>query len=171
MIVFGFLWFVFFCILFPSACFQSMHSHFSANIIETLKKVQWKTSKKERDTGHMNYEMREKKRLSGSQTVACSCLKSGCKDDRAELFLEGTDDNSKDKATSCKMATKKPFFTSRVMQHGNRLLQVSCGISVLGVFESQPRKTLDDLSCCWWHKKLASRPPRGPFQHFCDFMR
>lgn len=63
-----------------------MHSHFSANIVEKLKKVQWKTSKKERDTGHVKYEIREKKRLSGSQIVASSCLKGGCKGDRAELF-------------------------------------------------------------------------------------
>lgn len=62
-------------------------------------------------------------------------------DDRAELFSVGADDNSKDKATSCQMATKKPFFSRRVKQHGNWLLQVSCGISVLGVFEIQPKKS------------------------------
>lgn len=78
-----------------------MHSHISANIVEKLEKVQWKTSKKERDTGHVKYEMREKKRLSGSQIVASSCLKGGCKGDRAELFSVFADDNSKDKATSC----------------------------------------------------------------------
>lgn len=100
----------------------------------------------------MKYDMREK---SGSQIVACSYLKSVCKDDRAELFSVGADENFRDKTTSCKMATKRPFFTSRIMQHGNRLLQVSCGISVLRVFESQPRK------CSTWLELLLVRQEAG----------
>lgn len=69
MAVFGFFWFVFSHILFPSVCLQFMHSHFSANIVEKLKKVQWKTSKKERDTGHEKYEMREKVEWQSSSSL------------------------------------------------------------------------------------------------------
>jgi len=54
---------------------QFIHSHYSANIVEKLKKVQWKTTKIVRDIGHAKYEKRENKKLRGSQTVACSCLK------------------------------------------------------------------------------------------------
>lgn len=133
-----------------------MHSHFSANSVEKLKKVQWKTNKKGWDTGHMKNEIREKKRLSGTQIVACSCLKSGCKDVRAELFSVGADDNFNDKATFCKMATKRPFFTRRVI--GITFPPAGMGIGYfksvveflsLGFLSLSLDKTLDDLSCCW----------------------
>ena len=100
-----------------------MHSHFSASIVEKLKKVQWKTTRTVRDIGHVKYEKRENKRLRGSQIVACSCLKSSYKDDRAELFSAVADDMTKAIATTCKLDIKRPFFTRRVMQHGNRLLK------------------------------------------------
>lgn len=63
-----------------------MLSHFSVNVVERLKKVQWKTTKIVEDIGHVKYEKRKNKRLRGSQRVGCSYFKSSYEDDRAELF-------------------------------------------------------------------------------------
>lgn len=102
---------------------QFRHSHFSANIVEKPKAVQWKTTKKVRDIGHVKYEKRENKRLRGSQIVAWSCLKSSYKDDRAELFSVVAHVITKAIATTCRLDIKRLFFTRRVMQHGNRLIK------------------------------------------------
>lgn len=136
-----------------------MLSHFSANIFERLKKVQWKTTKILKDTGHVKYEKRENKRLRGSQRVACSYFKSSYKDDKAELFWAVADDIKKTIATTWKLTTMRPFFR-RVIQSWN---------SFPWGFWDSLGKALDDLSC-WWYRRLTSTSPRGPFQHFCDSM-
>lgn len=88
--------------------------------LRTFNLFQRNATKIVRDIGHVKYE---NKRLRGSQIVACSCLKSSYKDVRTELFLVVADGMTKAIATTCKLDIKRPFFTRRVMQHGNRFLK------------------------------------------------
>lgn len=138
MAVFGFLWFAFFRISFHPHAFNLWIPISVLILLRNWKKSNERPVRKRGTQG--TWSMGWGRSLSDSQIVSCSCLKSGYV---TELTYSQWVQMITPKI-KLHLAKWRPINLSSPggkCSIGNRLLQVSCGISVLVVLESQPRKS------------------------------